>query len=91
MQKKYQFHKLLQHRNGRSSTLLDTTFVLSASDWHTTPKSKAAKTTSDPQLDAAIDHARRAHTTLLIAKLDRLSRNASFILALRDSCVDFVC
>jgi DNA invertase Pin-like site-specific DNA recombinase len=35
--------------------------------------------------------ARRVGGTLLIAKLNRLSRNASFILALRDSGVDFVC
>ncbi|GAA4431771.1 recombinase family protein [Pontibacter saemangeumensis] len=43
------------------------------------------------QLRAAIAHAKRARATLLIAKLDRLSRNAGFIFALRDSGADFVC
>ena len=44
-----------------------------------------------PQLLAAITEARRVGATLLIAKLDRLSRNAGFIFALRDSGVAFVC
>jgi DNA invertase Pin-like site-specific DNA recombinase len=38
-----------------------------------------------PQLLAAIAEARRVGATLLIAKLDRLSRNAGFIFTLRDS------
>ncbi|MCC9138926.1 recombinase family protein [Pontibacter silvestris] len=43
------------------------------------------------QLYLAIKLAKLKQATLLIAKLDRLSRNASFIFALRDSGVDFVC
>lgn len=39
----------------------------------------------------AIEEAKRQGAKLLIAKLDRLSRNASFIFALRDSGVDFIC
>ena len=44
-----------------------------------------------PQLRAAIECCRQAKATLLIAKLDRLSRNAAFLLNLRDSGVNFVC
>jgi DNA invertase Pin-like site-specific DNA recombinase len=52
---------------------------------------ESGKKNHRPQLLAAMAEARRVGSTLLIAKLDRLSRNASFILALRDSGVDFVC
>ena len=44
-----------------------------------------------PKLSAAIDCCRKSKATLLIAKLDRLSRNAAFLLNLRDSGVNFVC
>ena len=52
---------------------------------------ESGKKDQRPQLLAAIAHARKTGATLLIAKLDRLSRNAGFIFALRDSGVDFVC
>jgi DNA invertase Pin-like site-specific DNA recombinase len=42
------------------------------------------------QLEAAIAFAKQHQAQLLIAKLDRLSRNASFIFKLRDSHVNFL-
>lgn len=44
-----------------------------------------------PQLAAAPRHCRLTNSVLVIAKLDRLSRNAGFLLALRDGGVRFVC
>ena len=44
-----------------------------------------------PELLKAIEASKEHGAKLLIAKLDRLSRNAQFIFALRDSGVDFVC
>ena len=44
-----------------------------------------------PQLAKALHMAKVTGACLVIAKLDRLSRNAAFLLALRDSGVKFVC
>ena len=44
-----------------------------------------------PQLAAALDFCKRNKATLVIAKLDRLARNAEFLLRLQNSGVDFVC
>lgn len=44
-----------------------------------------------PELMKAIKFSNENQVTLLIAKLDRLSRNVSFIYMLQDSKVDFVC
>ena len=52
---------------------------------------ESGKKNQRPQLLAAIAAARAVGATLLIAKLDRLSRNAGFIFALRDSGIAFVC
>jgi len=43
-----------------------------------------------PQLTAAIELAKAKKAILVIAKLDRISRNASFLMKLQDSGIDFV-
>jgi DNA invertase Pin-like site-specific DNA recombinase len=45
---------------------------------------------SRPELARAIEHAKKARATLVIAKLDRLSRKVSFVSSLMDSGVRFV-
>jgi DNA invertase Pin-like site-specific DNA recombinase len=43
-----------------------------------------------PQLQAALAYAKATGSTLVVAKIDRLSRNVAFIATLMDSGVDFV-
>ena len=49
------------------------------------------RTDNRPQLAAALDTCRKRRATLVIAKLDRLSRNVAFIATLLDSNVRFKC
>ncbi|WP_316164540.1 MULTISPECIES: recombinase family protein [unclassified Bradyrhizobium] len=52
---------------------------------------ESGKANDRPQLKAALHHAKITGATLVIAKLDRLSRSASFTMTLRDSGAKFVC
>jgi DNA invertase Pin-like site-specific DNA recombinase len=52
---------------------------------------ESGKWTDDerPQLAAALDYAKKTKGTVVIAKLDRLARNAEFLLRLQNSGADF--
>ncbi len=52
---------------------------------------ESGKRNNRPQLEAALADARRTGAKLVVAKLDRLSRNAEFTLRMRNSGVDFIC
>lgn len=51
---------------------------------------QSGKDNDRPKLAEALKLCKLTHSTLLIAKLDRLSRNAAFLLSLRDAGVRFV-
>jgi len=51
---------------------------------------ESGKVNRRPELLKALDLAKKENATLLIAKLDRLSRNASFIFSLKDAGVNFI-
>lgn len=51
---------------------------------------ESGRRSTRPQLQGAIEAARRLGATLLIARLDRLARSVAFVSALMDSGVEFV-
>jgi DNA invertase Pin-like site-specific DNA recombinase len=52
---------------------------------------ESGKLDDRPQLEKAVKLCRRHKAKLIIAKLDRLSRKVSFVSALMDSKVEFIC
>jgi DNA invertase Pin-like site-specific DNA recombinase len=51
---------------------------------------ESGKRSDRPQLRAALHYCLVMNATLVVAKMDRLARNAGFLLSLRDSGVEFV-
>jgi len=52
-------------------------------------ETESGKRNDRPQLEAAMREAKLTGARLLVAKLDRLSRNAAFLMKLRDAGLDF--
>ena len=66
-------------------------FLQGAKAKHEFVEVESGKRNQRPELDRAIACCRTTKSKLIIAKLDRLSRNASFLMNLMESNVDFVC
>src|SRR5258708_32991652 len=52
---------------------------------------ETGKNDDRPELAKALEMVKKSRATLVIAKLDRLSRNAAFLLTLQNAGCDFIC
>src|SRR5271169_117354 len=52
---------------------------------------ESGKKNNRPELLKAIEECKLTGATLIVNKLDRLSRNVSFLFALKDNNIDFLC
>ncbi|HEY9217263.1 MAG TPA: recombinase family protein [Phenylobacterium sp.] len=96
------YYRVSTERQGRSGLGLDAQrdtvlAYLNGGDWKLIAEFTETETgkgsnalAKRPELRSALDTARRAKATLVIAKLDRLARNVHFISGLMESGVPFV-
>lgn len=71
---------VIQFVSGRGGELIAPNFV----------EVESGNKNARPELEKALKQCRLTGATLVVAKLDRLSRNAAFLMTLRDSGIQFV-
>ena len=88
------YYRVSTKRQGQSGLGLEAQQALVApyadSILHSFTEVESGKVDARPQLDAALAMCRETGASILIAKIDRLSRDAAFLLALRKAGVDIV-
>jgi DNA invertase Pin-like site-specific DNA recombinase len=92
------YHRVSTKRQGRSGLGLEAQqeairSYLNGGRWRLVAEFtevESGKVNARPQLQAALAACRIHGATLVVSKLDRLSRDAAFLLTLRDAGVDFV-
>jgi DNA invertase Pin-like site-specific DNA recombinase len=99
MQRAVAYYRVSTEAQGRSGLGLEAqrsavTGLCQARDWEIVAEFteiESGKRNTRPQLAAALRRARVLGAKLVVAKLDRLSRDAEFTLRVRNSGVDFAC
>jgi len=93
------YYRVSTAEQGRSGLGIDAqrstvTKFLDGGDWTLIKEyeeQESGRRNDRPKLREALDHCKRTGATLVIARLDRLSRNSAFITALQESRTKFVC